>query len=147
MSKAERILMHERQGFSKAKATHLAGAYTGRGHHAIIPERARLPTWAGGGRVPRAILDSPFNVLKPEGITRGEFYPLHSKVDSHFYGTGFPRRMGLGGWSSKVLGIEKYGLPGRLWYGTPGPTKVVVGGAAIEAGGALNEMLYGDERR
>lgn len=147
ISKADRIAMHQAQGFTKAKATHLAGPYTGRGHHAIIPERARLPEWAGGGAVPRAILDSPFNVLKPEGITRGEFYPLHSKVDSHFYGTGFPRRMGPGGWSSKALGIDKYGLPERIWYGTPGPTKALAGAAAVEAGGALNEMLKGDERQ
>lgn len=147
ISKAERIAMHRSQGFSEEKAAYLAERYTGRGHHAIIPERTRLPAWAGGGPVPRAILDSPFNVLKPEGITRGDFYPLHSKVDSYFYGTGFPRRMGPGGWSSKVLGIEKYGLPSRIWYGTPGPTKAVLGGAAIEAGGALNEVLYGDERR
>lgn len=64
--------------------------------------------------------------------------------DPFFYGAGFPRAMGPGGWSSKRLGIEKYGLPERIYHGTPGPTKAVVGGGVVVGGGYLNEALEGE---
>ncbi len=54
------------------------------------------------------------------------------------------RRVGGGGWSSKRLGIGKYDALGRVYYGTPGPTKAVVGGAAMTGGAYLNEELEGE---
>lgn len=114
------------QGFSPAQAEYLASPYEGMGHH-FIPRRAGLPT---------AISDSPLNVLKPNGISRGEFYELHYKVDPYFYGTRLPNSVG-GTWSGRSLGLEKYGSLGRAWYGAPTPLKVTVGGAvAAGAGGA-----------
>jgi hypothetical protein len=146
-TKASRVARYIDQGFSEAKAAHLADPYIGRGHHAILPQRARLPLLLGGGPYPRFILESPFNVLKPTGISRGDFYTLHSQVDPSFYGTGFPRRLGRGGWSAKRLGIEKYRAPQRIYYGTPGATKAVVGGTAIAGGGYVNEFLQGEQDR
>jgi hypothetical protein len=141
LSKAELVSKFRGQGFSEAKAAHLAELYDGKGHHSGIPERARLPEVLGGGPYPRWILDSPFNRLHPAGISRGEMYELHSRVDPYFKGTGFPRRMGPGGWSAKKLGIEKYAPLERVYYGTPGPTKALVGGTAIAGGGYLNEAM------
>lgn len=141
MSRAARVARHLKEGFTPRKAEHLADVYTGRGDHAFLKERTRLPEFLGGGPLPRWALDNPFNVLKPNGISRGEMYELHSRVDPFFYGAGFPNRVGGGGWSSKRLGIEKYPMPERLYYRTPGPTKAVVGGAAVLDGGYLNEAL------
>ena len=144
MSKAERIAKHLDQGFFPAKATHLSEPYFGKGHHSILPERARFPDALGGGPYPRWVLDSAFNKLHPNGISRGDFYELHSQVDDHFYGAGFPRNMGGPGWSATKLGIKPFGLPGRLYHGTPGPTKAVIGGAAVVGGGYLNEAVRGE---
>jgi hypothetical protein len=145
MSRATLVTKHLDEGFSPGKAAHLADLYTGRGDHAFLKERTRLPEFMGGGPLPRWALDNPFNVLKPNGISRGEMYELHSRVDPFFYGAGFPRRVGGGGWSSKRLGIEKYPLPQRIYHRTPGPTKAVVGGAAVIGGGYLNERLEAPE--
>ncbi len=144
LSKAARVAKHLDEGFSPSKAAYLADLYKGKGHHAFLKERTRLPEFLGGGPLPRWALDNPFNVLKPAGISRGEMYGLHSRVDPFFYGAGLPRRVGGGGWSSKRLGIGKYDALGRVYYGTPGPTKAVVGGAAMTGGAYLNEELEGE---
>lgn len=128
-TKAGRIAKHVAEGFSPTDAAYLAEPYKGAGHHSLLPQRAALPQWAGGGPIPRAILDSPFNVLKPAGMSRGEFYELHSGVDPYFWGTGLQR--GGGSWSAKRLGISKYELPQRLWYGTPSATKRAIAGVGV----------------
>lgn len=125
-TKASRVAKYIDQGFTRRKANYLAQPYKGMGHHSIIPRRAKLPDFLGGGPVPKVILDSPFNVLAPPGITRGDFYELHYGVDSDFTGArlrGAPRG---GGWSGKRLGLGRYSLPERIWRGTPNATRQAI---------------------
>ena len=113
------------QGFAPRAATHLAEPYPsqGMGHH-FAPRRMKLP---------ESYSDSVFNVLKPEGISRGDFYELHYKVDPWFKGTGVRGQ----GWSGKKVGLKEYGLVGRLWHGSPPPLKARVGGSGASVGGAV----------
>jgi hypothetical protein len=121
------------QGFNRKQAEYLALPYKGMGEH-FFPRRFGLP---------ESFSESRFNVLKPDGITRGDFYRLHYMVDSSYHGSPLPRAMGKG-WSGKKLGLEKYDLPRKLWYGSPRPLKVVAGGnAAAVAGGGY--WLLGDD--
>lgn len=113
------------QGFSPKAASHLAAPYPqrGMGHH-YIGRRFDLP---------ESYSDGVFNVLKPENISRGDFYELHYKVDPLYYGSGVIRGEG---WSGKKLDLEKYGLMGRVWHGSPAALKARVGGLGA-SGGAL----------
>lgn len=123
------------QGFSRKGAEHLAKPYpaSNMGSH-YIPRRTRLPDFLGGGRLPKSYSDGVFNVLRPEGISRGDFYELHYRVDPKFYGTKVIRGEG---WSGRRLGLEEYGPLGRLWHGSPPPLKARVGGLGASAGTAL----------
>jgi hypothetical protein len=47
-------------------------------------------------------------------------------------------------WSGKSLGLEEYGGAQRLWYGSPRPLKVAVGGTAA-AGAGRGYWLSGDD--
>ena len=127
VSGAEKYLA---QGFSPEVAAHLAKPYKGMGHH-FAPRRWGLP---------ETYSESEFNVLKPEGITRGDFYELHYKVDPSFSHTGMPRGFDMKSWQGEALGLNKYGLPGRIWHGSPAPLKARVGGVVVSAGG----LLYAD---
>lgn len=135
------------EGFSPAVAEHLAKTYTGMGHHNVgrrwrVPEAVGpipLPKALVGRPLPRAISDGPFNVLKPHGITRGDMYRLHYLVDPLFRHARLPAGLGIKSWRGKDLGLEKYDLPLRLWYGSPAPIKVAAGGAAAVAAAALDE--------
>lgn len=129
-ARAAKVQKYIRQGFPTEKAEYLAQPYSGVGHHSGAAQRTRLPAFLGGGPVPRAVLDSPFNVVKPPNITRGDFYELHYGVDPHFYGTRLngPPRKGAG-WSGRRVGAQRYGTVERLWYGTPNATKRA--GAAV----------------
>ncbi|HEY0650066.1 hypothetical protein [Phenylobacterium sp.] len=115
------------QGFSPRAAARLAEPYplSGMGHH-FVPRRAGLP---------ESYSDSVFNVLKPEGISRGDFYELHYKVDPRFKGGRVVRGEG---WSGRKLGLEEYGLAGRIWHGSPAPLKARVGGVGASAGTAMH---------
>lgn len=135
VSKAAKAEKYVAQRFSPAGAAYLAELYpaSGRGHH-FVPRRYRLPAFLGGGALPRAYSDGPFNRLAPEGMTRGDFYERHFGVDPHFYGAKLPARVGGGSWSGKKLGLKKYSPPGGLWYGSPAPLKARIGGAASGVG-------------
>ena len=128
-SKAEKYLA---QGFTPAQAAHLAEPYPryGMGHH-FGPRRMGLP---------RIYSESVFNRLKPEGVTRGDMYELHYKVDPEFNGTRFPARVGGGRWSGADLGLKEYGLAGRLWHGSPAPLKARVGGLGGSTGAVAHGM-------
>jgi len=102
--------------------------FRGLGHH-FIPRRKGLP---------KSYSDSVFNVLKPEGISRGDFYELHYKVDPSYKGGGVIRGEG---WSGKKLGLEEYGLAGRLWHGSPSPLKARVGGLGGSAGAIMYDPI------
>jgi len=116
-------------GFTRKQAEHLAKPYEGMGHH-FMPRRWGLPKW---------LSESSFNVLKPKGMTQGDFYELHFKVDPQFRGARMPKRLGPG-WSGKRLGLKEYGRLGRLWHGSPRRLKAVGGGAT--AAGAGGTYLY-----
>ncbi|CAN5472160.1 hypothetical protein BH10PSE5_BH10PSE5_08780 [soil metagenome] len=140
-------------GLSPAQAAYLAKDYVGKGHHVIprsfrFPERflkAPLPKFIAGQPLPKSISDSAFNVLKPANISQGGFYELHNGVDKDFYGARIAAKGGGGSWSAKKLGLPKYGTAKRLWYGTPGPLKGVIGGGATGAAAAAYDHL--DEER
>jgi hypothetical protein len=123
------------QGFNRVQAGYLAEPYEGMGHHFLRRE------WG----LPEAITDSRFSVLKPPGISRGDFYGLHYQVDPTFYGAAFPQSVG-GSWSGSAIGLEKYGFFGRIWYGSPTPLKFAVGGAAATGGGAAYWYFNQDNR-
>ncbi|WP_293904038.1 hypothetical protein [Phenylobacterium sp.] len=137
MSKFSRIAKYTKQGFSPVEAEYLAQPYKGMGHHSLLPRRKGLPDWLGGGPVPQWISDSAFNVLKPPGISRGDMYELHYKVDPHF------RRAGLsegGNWVGSRLGLKEYGPLQQRWHGTPNATR-----RAIAGGGIAGAIPFGDE--
>jgi hypothetical protein len=123
--------MHFRgQGFTPAQSKYLTQPYGNRaGHHFPIPQRTGRD-W----NISRSIIDSRFNVLRPKDISIGRFYELHYRVDPFFHGTRFPKAIG-GTWRGSQLGLERYSGIQKLWYSTPGPTKVV-GGVGLGAGAA-----------
>ena len=125
------------QGHSPALAEYLALPYKGRGHHAF-PLRRELPI-IGRHKLPDRFMNSPFNVLKPKGITRGDFYELHYKVDPSFNVARLPARFGGDAWSGEKIGLQKYGQIGRLWYGTPTQLKAAAAGSSglLGTGGYL----------
>jgi hypothetical protein len=132
LARANSVGRYLKQGFSAAKAERLAQPYRGMGDHAFIKRGARLPRLLGGAPVPEWIVDSPFNVLKPSGISTGDMYELHFKVDPQMYGARLPGGSGRGsGWSGKRLGLQKYDGPARLWFRTPNATKRAVAGTGI----------------
>lgn len=126
------------QGFSPEKAEYLAAPYDGMGHH-NFPRNALKPI-----QLPQLLSDSIFNVLKPNGMSRGDFYELHYRVDPRFHGTGFPGAVGGGGWSGKKIGLEKYGPVGRLWNGSPAALNAAAGIAG--AAGLTDYRADGDEQ-
>ncbi|WP_310540501.1 hypothetical protein, partial [Phenylobacterium sp.] len=91
--------------------------------------------------LPRAISDSSFNVLKPSGMSRGDFYELHYKVDPDFRNANLPRREGGGRWTGSRLGLKKNGGLGRAWHGAPGSLKAVSGVGGLQAGGLIYDQL------
>jgi len=123
------------RGVDPKLAEYLAQPYEGMGSH-FVPRRTRLP---GDLPIPKKILDSRFNVLKPKGVERGAMYERHFGVDDRYWGGKVPGEFGGGGWSGRQLGWKKYNPVERVWYGVPGVTKVaVIGGPASlgAAGGA-----------
>jgi hypothetical protein len=139
LSRGGRAEKYLAQGFDEAKAAYLAQPYpaSGMGSH-YIPRRFGLPEW---------FTESEFNVLKPEGISRGDMYELHYKVDPGFYGAGLEGRTRGGGWSGKRLGLERYGPAGRIWHGAPAPLKARVGGSAATLGGISHEHVAEEDER
>jgi hypothetical protein len=126
------------QGFSPKVAAYLAEPYpaSGMGSH-YIPRRARFPESVGGGPLPKSYMDGPFNRLVPPGISRGDMYELHYKVDPEFHAARLPRDVGGRAWRGGETGLERYSPPGRLWHGAPGPLKARVGGLGASAGAAV----------
>ena len=124
--------------------------YEGMGHHSIAPRRftfqkpvdgLTLPRWIPNEPLPKTVSDSAFNVSKPDGITRGQMYAYHYRVDPKFHGGRLPDGSG-GGWSGKKLGLQKYGLAERLWFGAPDAFRDPVGKAF--AGQAAADIFRGD---
>jgi len=138
LSKAASYEKSIAQGLSPAAAEHLSQPYVGKGHHSAFPQRTRLPALLGGGPLPRSVMESQFNRLAPPGMTRGEFYERHFRVDPHFYGAGLPKALKGESWSGRKLGLKRYGFAEQLWHGTPAPLKARIGGLAAGVGGLLH---------
>ena len=125
--------------FNPAQAERLAKPYTGIGHHNI--QRHAMPaTILGSKDLADWFVDSPFNVLKPPGMDTGDFYKRHSELDRFYYGSGFGPKIG-GSWSSKRLGVKKFGPLQRIWYAPPDALRQLIAGtgAASAYHDALNE--------
>jgi hypothetical protein len=119
------------------------------GHH-NIPRRFRFPEVIGGVPLPSRIAgqplpelvsDSAFNLSKPDGITRGQMYAYHYRVDPKYFGGKLPNGSG-GGWSGKKLGLRKYGPAERTWFSAPDALRAPVGNAV--AGAAAADILQND---
>lgn len=139
------VTKYVEMGATPGQAARFAQHYRGLGHHAFIPRNA---TWAKvpgvkkvadvlgvtaqklQGRVPAWMVESPFNVVKPD-VETGQFYRRHVGIDKDYNGGKVGRAFGGTPWSGEDLGWEKYGPLKQFWYGTPGPTKAVgLGGPA-----------------
>jgi hypothetical protein len=143
----EQVARWMAKGLTEPQARYMAEPYAGMGHH-YYRRGAKLPPKIGpvplpkslAGRpmpLPRVISDSPFNVLKPPGISRGDMYEKHYQVDLDFNSARLPRHLGKS-WKGKALGIQKHGLAGRVVHGAPPALKRTVGGAAGGVGGAVS---------
>jgi RHS repeat-associated protein len=110
----EEYMRHRAQGFTAKQAKYLTEPYdmSKEGHH-FFPKR--LGKQYG---VSQDLMNSPFNVVKPQGITRGRFYERHFLADPHFAQANFPRRIG-GMWRGEDIGLVKPGFFGRLPYAIP----------------------------
>lgn len=142
-------------GASPKLAEYLATPYDGMGHHSIIPRRAKsvaeIPAVKKAAKalkaedvsqrvlgsipIPKSVLDSPFNVVKPK-VERGQMYRRHVGLDKYYGGGNVKAEFGGGGWSGRRdLGWAKYNQVERLLYGTPGATKgVLIGMPAVLEG-------------
>lgn len=133
-----------KMGATPGQAARFALPYKGLGHHAYIPRGA---TWAKvpgvenianrlgvppeklNGKVPKSIVDSRFNVVKPR-VETGQFYQRHVGIDKDYYGGKVGRNFGGENWSAKNFGWGKYDPVARLWLGMPSANKKILGGAA-----------------
>jgi hypothetical protein len=140
ISNVGNVAKYTAQGFSPEVAAHLAKPYPSKamGSH-YAPRDYKLPKLLGGGPLPKRYSDSAFNVLAPKGISRGDMYELHYKVDPRFHAARLPTGLELRSWHGGRLGLEEYGHLGRLWHGAPEPLKARVGGMGAAAGGAIQD--------
>ena len=156
-----------RMGATPEQAAYLAERdFTTMGHHSIAPRRAafvrQLPAVQAAAQrlgapqlpervfgdlpVPRAFVDSRFNVVKPGGVERGQLYRRHYALDNKYHGGPVSAEHGGGGWSGRKLGWTRYGSAERLWHGTPPATKAAALGppAAFDAlGRAIPDRRQG----
>jgi hypothetical protein len=151
----EQVARWMAKGLTEPQARYMAEPYVGMGSH-YYPRGAKLPRKIGSvllpkslaGRpmpLPRMISDSPFNVLKPPGISRGDMYEKHYQVDSKFKSARLPRHLGKS-WQGEALGIQKHGLAGRVVHGAPPALKRTVGAAAGGVGGVAS-AAHREKRR
>jgi hypothetical protein len=139
-SDAAKAAEYLRPGAPPRLVAYLGEPYDGTGAH-FVPRRAKFPkavmgiplpdSLAGKRLLPQAYRDSPFNVWKPDGISRGDFYAGHFRRDDRMYGARLPKDVDGGqGWSGNRLGLERYGPAGRIWHGAPPPLKAAIGGGS-----------------
>jgi hypothetical protein len=109
------------QGWPVRAIPRLLEPYDGMGHHNI------RRSWGKKYDIPVEIVESPLFLVDGKGMNFGDFQRRHAGLDLSVRGgnTG-------GGWSAKKMGMRRYSLPERLWYGTPPLMKGAIGtGAAI----------------
>ena len=112
--------------------------YSGMGHH-IWGRNQPLPSWLGGGLVPKVAMESPFNKIRDADMTKRDFFRNHVGADEDYWGGYMGRKFGRSGWSGKDLGWDDYGALDRLNYGTSPATKAVVGAGLF--GGTSSDLL------
>jgi hypothetical protein len=150
-SDAAKAPAYIRPGAPPALEAYLEEPYDGLGAH-FVPRRAKFPETVAGIPVPQGLvgkpllpqwyMDSPFNVWKPDGISRGKFYEEHFRMDDRMYGAPLPRKIDGGrGWSGNRLGLERYSPAGRIWRGAPAPLKAAVGGSSTAIGLGIYDDL------
>ena len=108
------------QGYSQAEAQYLAAAYPAEqmGHH-FFPRDSSLPS---------GMKESPFNIMKPTGISRGRMYERHALADDRFSGTNLAR--GMQPWRFANSGLTRPNQIVRTLHGLPDITRGV-GASAI----------------
>jgi hypothetical protein len=136
-TRAARIEKFVDQGANPKLAEYLAQPYGGMGHHSVISRKSatkiNLPNW---------LVDSPVNLSLPRGMSRGDFYEHHYRVDPKAGGFRLPAELNEGmGWRPKELGLTKYGLPERVWRGTPVPLKDAIATIPFADAPALYDNL------
>lgn len=77
-----------------------------------------------------------------QSVSRGDFYELHYKVDPRFHGTSVLGER----WSGRDLGLDRHGLAGQLWHGSPAPLKARVAGLGSGVGSALYSLEDEEDR-
>lgn len=130
------------QGYTASAAHRLAQPYEGVGHHfihqaTINQAAARCPRLSG---VLQAYKDSPLNVLSGEGMSTGRFYELHAQLHGapafgRVTAQGMRLLPGQPWEAANVANLQPFGKWEYLWYGSPTPLKLTVGGTVGTAGG------------
>lgn len=124
---------YEAMGYAPRIAALFAKPAKGRGHHFIPRRVTKALPWLA------KLTDGPPFILKELGATVGQERFKHYSVDPRYHGGTLQRKGGLVTWSGKDLGWKKHGLAGRIWYGSPRPLKVIVGGV-LGTGTAADEI-------
>jgi hypothetical protein len=125
------------QGFNPRVAEYLGQPYPGPGHHSLVPKRV-----AKKMNLPQSVVDSGVNLSAPRGMSRGDFYEYHYRVDPRAGGFRFPADLNAGkGWRPTEIGLTKYSLPQRVWYGTPVPLKDAMATIPFADAPALYDQL------
>jgi hypothetical protein len=145
MSKEAKIAKYVARGEKPAVAEYLAEPYVGKGSH-WIPQRV-FKKHLGDGPVVNWLRDSPFNVSKPRGFSRGDQYEHHFEVDPNYYGSPLPKGLGAKGWSGRRAGLQKRGPIGRVVVGAPDAVYSTVGAGAGGAGWAIEDLRAGESER
>lgn len=144
---ADSVERYLKKGYSLEAAQHLASPYeNGAGSH-YVPQKL----FKDGGplsRVPflKNFKDSEWNVSKPEGMTRGQFYDYHYENDPFYHGARMPASVPEMGWSGKRMGLKKRGPLGRLWFGMPAPLKARALGSAGTFGGTVQSISEDEDQ-
>ena len=113
--------------------------YRGMSHH-IVPRRAELPAWLGGGPYPEWFIESDFNKIRYKDMTTRDVYRNHVGVDPRYSGGKVGADYGGARWSAENdLGWTRYGPMDRLNYGTSPYTKAVVG--PVLFGGTATDLI------
>jgi hypothetical protein len=136
-TRAANIAKFVDQGANPKLAEYLAQPYEGMGHHSVVSRQ-----FAKEFNLPPRLVDSPINVAIPRGISRGDFYEYHYRVDPAAKGFRLPADLNGGkGWRPKELGLTKYALPERIWRGMPVPLKDAVATIPFADAPALYDQL------
>jgi hypothetical protein len=137
LSAEEQVAKYMAQGMDARVVQTLAEPYNGMGYH-YIPKRGVF-----GVKLPKIISDSPFNLLKPSGISRGEMHKLHYEVDPKFHGARLADHAGQH-WSGKRLGLKKNHPVVQVVRGAPTALKRTVSGAGGGVVGAVGAKPRND---